>query len=288
MAYAGSLLPVTLPSNPIRFFLSSIPTPVPLSGTPSFPQSAYSTSITKFQSELLLIDLLFSSLDRVTIDSCSRFWFLSIRFLLDKLPIRPTRSPLLLPPSESSAIQSFTALPPSMYYYDKDPQQFSLLPFLANLLFPLASLETDHTLDGDPPPILPNPPDPHSTSQKNHLATSTEVELARSKQAVQLTPCHGKEQQNTTCSQQQTGHQRQQSTQNREHGLRQSQAQAIPNRNAAEGVQIVPHLTDESLTLAAKNKEFAVRTTPHDAHLQPRPYNPDQASAPASRAPRKP
>ena len=191
--------PLTLPSNPIRFFLSSIPTPVPLSGTPSFPQSASSTSITKFQSELLLIDLLFSSLDRVTIDSCSRFWFLSIRFLLDKLPTRPTRSPLLLPPSESSAIQSFTALPPSMYYYDKDPHQFSLLPFLANLLFPLASMETDHTLDGDPPPILPNPADPHSTSQKNHLATSTEVELARSKQAVQLTPCHGKEQQLTPC-----------------------------------------------------------------------------------------
>ena len=86
-----------------------------------------------------------------------------------------------------------------MYYYDKDPHQFSLLPFLANLLFPLASLETDHTLDGDPPPILPNPADPHSTSQKNHLATSTEVELARSKQAVQLTPCHGKEQQLTPC-----------------------------------------------------------------------------------------
>ena len=106
---------------------------------------------------------------------------------------------------------------------------------------------------------------------------------------------HGMEHHNTARPQHHTSHQSQHSTQNRDHEAGQFQAQAIPGHPHDEEDQIVPHLPADSLTLAATTKASTqsgdnggMRTAAHDDLLQHSPYAPDQASAPASRAPREP
>ena len=64
-----------------------------------------------------------------------------------------------------------------MLYSDEEPYRFVLLPFLAKLLFPLATMEKDHSLDGQ----LTNP--------SIHQLTPPDVELARSMQALQISSC---------------------------------------------------------------------------------------------------